>query len=60
MTSLSILDIESAMTVCKYRYETLVDVDSFTDRPMEWYQAGMRKVLLTLFDELRIVKAISR
>lgn len=58
-TTLSIDDMVKALKKCKYVYNTIVDVDSFTDNFKTWRQPDDIRVDLTLFDELRIIKAIA-
>lgn len=58
-TTLTIEEIRKAMTKCRYVWNSIVDVDSFTDKPYTWRHYDDVDVPLTLFDELIILKAIS-
>lgn len=57
-TTLSITEIRKAMQKCKYVWNTIVDIDSFTDNPYSWRNYDDIDVPLTLFDELNILTAI--
>lgn len=58
-TTLSINEIGKALKTWKYVYNSIVDVDSFTDKPDTWRRPDDVRVDLTLFDELFIIKAIA-
>ena len=58
-TTLSTHEICAAMLKCKYVWNTIVDIDSFTDKPNSWKHYDDIEVNLTLFDELVILKAIA-
>ena len=58
-TMLSSEQIQKVMDFCNYVYENIVDIDSFTDKPETWKNPTDVVVNLTLFDELRISKAIT-
>lgn len=58
-TTLSISDISKAMHKYKYVWNSIVDIDSFTDKPYTWKNPDDIEVNLTLFDEIYLVKLIS-
>lgn len=57
-TTLKSDDLCRYMNVAKFHYDTIVDVDSFTDNPRSWLKPDFEDIFLTLFDELRIINAI--
>ena len=63
-TTLDINQITAAMKVCKYAYDSIVNADSFiasgTSTLNDWRRDADIDQHLTLFDELRIIKAIGR
>lgn len=63
-TTLDLNQVTAALKVCKYVYTTVVDVDSFvasgTSTLRDWRRNADIDEHLTLFDELRIIKAIGR
>jgi hypothetical protein len=58
-TTLSINEIAKALKKWKYEYNSIVDIDSFTDKPDTWRKNDDIRVDLTLFDELFIIKVIA-
>ena len=63
-TTLDINQIMAALKVCKYAFDSVVDVDSFvtsgTSTLQDWRCSADIDEHLTLFDELRIIKTIGR
>ena len=58
-TTLSTSDICKAMHKYKYVWNSIVDIDSFTDKPYTWKNRDDIEVNLTLFDEIYLVKLIN-
>ena len=55
------LFLTTTLSIHKYRYiwNSVVDIDSFTDKPYTWKNPDDIEVNLTLFDDIYLVKLIN-